>query len=74
MRTDLNADMGQGYGAYRIGRDEELLHIVSWAIRVRLPWRRRDDHAQARGSGEGTGSALARILARRSWGFGRRAV
>ena len=31
MRIDLNADMGEGYGAYRIGRDEELLHIVTSA-------------------------------------------
>ena len=31
MHIDLNADMGEGYGAYRIGRDEELLHIVTSA-------------------------------------------
>ena len=31
MRIDLNADMGEGYGAYRIGQDEKLLHIVTSA-------------------------------------------
>jgi UPF0271 protein len=31
VRIDLNADMGEGYGTYRIGRDEELLHIVTSA-------------------------------------------
>ena len=31
MYIDLNADMGEGYGAYRIGRDEELLLIVTSA-------------------------------------------
>src|SRR5271166_2780033 len=31
MRIDLNADMGEGFGAYRIGHDEELLGIVTSA-------------------------------------------
>ena len=31
MRIDLNADMGEGFGPYRMGRDEELLHIVTSA-------------------------------------------
>ncbi len=31
MRIDLNADMGEGFGAYRMGHDEELLHIVTSA-------------------------------------------
>jgi UPF0271 protein len=31
MKTNLNADMGEGFGAYRIGNDEELLSIVGSA-------------------------------------------
>ena len=31
MQIDLNADMGEGFGAYRIGHDEALLHIVTSA-------------------------------------------
>ncbi len=31
MRIDLNADMGEGFGAYRIGSDEELLRFVTSA-------------------------------------------
>ncbi len=31
VRIDLNADMGEGYGAWRLGQDEELLSIVTSA-------------------------------------------
>jgi len=31
MYIDLNADMGEGFGAYKIGHDEELLGIVTSA-------------------------------------------
>jgi 5-oxoprolinase (ATP-hydrolysing) subunit A len=31
MQIDLNADMGEGFGAYAIGHDEELLGIVTSA-------------------------------------------
>jgi 5-oxoprolinase (ATP-hydrolysing) subunit A len=31
MRIDLNADMGEGFGAWEMGRDEDLLHIVTSA-------------------------------------------
>ena len=31
MRIDLNADMGEGFGAYGMGHDEELLRIVTSA-------------------------------------------
>ncbi len=31
LRIDLNCDMGEGFGAYRLGRDEELLDFVSSA-------------------------------------------
>ncbi len=31
MQIDLNADMGEGFGAYKMGHDEELLHIVTSA-------------------------------------------
>ena len=31
LRIDLNCDMGEGFGAYRLGRDAELLDYVSSA-------------------------------------------
>src|SRR5271165_6314651 len=31
MRIDLNADMGEGYGAYTTGNDEQLLGLVTSA-------------------------------------------
>lgn len=31
MKIDLNADLGEGYGIYRVGEDTELLKIVSSA-------------------------------------------
>ncbi len=31
MQIDLNADMGEGLGAYKMGHDEELLRIVTSA-------------------------------------------
>ncbi len=31
MQIDLNADMGEGFGAYRVGHDEELLGLVTSA-------------------------------------------
>jgi UPF0271 protein len=31
MQIDLNADMGEGFGAYKMGHDEELLRIVTSA-------------------------------------------
>ena len=31
MQIDLNADLGEGFGAYQIGADEALLDIVSSA-------------------------------------------
>ncbi len=31
QRIDLNCDMGEGFGAWRMGRDEELLDLVTSA-------------------------------------------
>ncbi len=31
MVIDLNSDMGESYGAYTIGADEEVLRWVTWA-------------------------------------------
>ena len=31
MKIDINSDMGEGFGAYRIGDDEALMGIVSSA-------------------------------------------
>ena len=29
MAIDFNADLGEGYGAFSVGNDEELLSIIS---------------------------------------------
>ena len=76
MRIDLNADMGEGYGAYRIGRDEDLLHIVTSA-NVACGFHGGDATimhklaalAKEHGVGLGAHPGFDDL-----WGFGRRAV
>ena len=34
FRVDLNADLGESFGAYKIGCDREVLEQVTWAIRA----------------------------------------
>jgi UPF0271 protein len=76
VRIDLNADMGEGYGAYRIGRDEELLHIVTSA-NVACGFHGGDATimhklaalAKKHGVGLGAHPGFDDL-----WGFGRRAV
>ncbi len=76
MRIDLNADMGEGYGAYRIGRDEELLHIVTSA-NVACGFHGGDATimhklaalAKERGVGLGAHPGFDDV-----WGFGRRVI
>ena len=76
MHIDLNADMGEGYGAYRIGRDEELLHIVTSA-NVACGFHGGDATimhklatlAKKHGVGLGAHPGFDDL-----WGFGRRAV
>jgi 5-oxoprolinase (ATP-hydrolysing) subunit A len=76
MRIDLNADMGEGFGAYAIGQDEDLLAIVTSAniacgahagdatIMHRLAKR-----AAALGVGFGAHPGFNDL-----WGFGRRNI
>lgn len=76
MQIDLNADMGEGFGAYRIGHDEELLGIVTSAnvacglhagdatIMHRLAML-----AKEKGVGLGAHPGFNDL-----WGFGRRAI
>ena len=46
-RIDLNSDLGEGYGDYRMGDDAAMLRIVSIGQRcLRLPCRRPADHGQ----------------------------
>ncbi len=76
MHIDLNADMGEGFGAYRIGRDEELLHIVTSA-NVACGFHGGDPTimhklaalAKKHGVGLGAHPGFDDL-----WGFGRRAV
>ena len=76
MQIDLNADMGEGFGAYEMGRDEDLLHIVTSAnaacglhagdatIMHRLSMRARE-----LGVGLGAHPGFNDL-----WGFGRRNI
>ena len=76
MRIDLNADMGEGFGAYRMGRDEDLLHIVTSA-NVACGFHAGDptimhtlaNAAKERGVGLGAHPGFDDL-----WGFGRRAL
>lgn len=76
MQIDLNADMGEGYGAYKIGHDEELLGIVTSA-NVACGFHGGDATimhrlaglAKERGVGLGAHPGFNDL-----WGFGRRAI
>ncbi len=76
MQIDLNADMGEGFGSYKIGHDEELLGVVTSAsvacglhagdatIMHGLAMR-----AKERGVGLGAHPGFNDL-----WGFGRRSI
>ncbi len=76
MHIDLNADMGEGFGAYRIGHDEKLLSIVTSA-NVACGFHGGDATimqklaalAKEHGVGLGAHPGFDDL-----WGFGRRAV
>ena len=76
MNIDLNADMGEGFGAYRKGHDEELLGIVTSA-NVACGFHGGDAtimhnlaaHAKERGVGLGAHPGFNDL-----WGFGRRTI
>ncbi|MGA7325844.1 MAG: 5-oxoprolinase subunit PxpA [Rhodomicrobium sp.] len=76
MHIDLNADMGEGFGAYRIGHDEELLGIVTSA-NVACGFRAGDATimrnlallAKEKGAGLGAHPGFNDL-----WGFGRRQI
>ncbi len=75
-RIDLNSDMGESFGAYRIGADEEILRWVTSA-NVACGWhggdpavmRRTIELAKARGVGVGAHPSYPDLL-----GFGRRVM
>ncbi len=76
MQIDLNADMGEGFGAYKIGHDEELLGIVTSA-NVACGFHAGDASimhrlaglAKERGVGLGAHPGFNDL-----WGFGRRSI
>src|SRR5258707_4808827 len=76
MKIDINSDMGEGFGAYRIGDDEALMGIVSSA-NVACGFHAGDPiimdrtvrMAKARGVGIGAHPGLPDLL-----GFGRRVI
>ena len=37
MKVDLNADVGESYGRYTLGLDEELIPLISSANTCSLP-------------------------------------
>ena len=76
MQIDLNSDMGEGFGAYAIGNDEELLNIVTSA-NVACGFHAGDATimhrlamlAKERGVGLGAHPGFNDL-----WGFGRRTI
>lgn len=76
MKIDLNSDMGEGFGPYRIGDDEALMDIVSSA-NVACGFHAGDpvimdrtiQMAKARGVGIGAHPGLPDVM-----GFGRRVI
>ena len=76
MRIDLNADMGEGFGAYKMGHDEELLRLVTSA-NVACGFHAGDAtimhglaiRAKELGVGLGAHPGFDDL-----WGFGRRAI
>jgi len=76
MRIDLNSDMGESFGAYLIGADEEILRWVTSA-NVACGWHGGDpqvmrqtvERAKALGVAVGAHPSYPDLL-----GFGRRAM
>jgi 5-oxoprolinase (ATP-hydrolysing) subunit A len=76
MQIDLNADMGEGFGAYEMGHDEELLRLVTSA-NVACGFHAGDAtimhglaiRAKELGVGLGAHPGFDDL-----WGFGRRAI
>ncbi|MCL1979900.1 MAG: LamB/YcsF family protein [Proteobacteria bacterium] len=47
MQIDLNCDMGEGFGAYTLGQDEEIITLVS-SINIACGFHAGDPHVMAR--------------------------
>lgn len=76
MQIDLNADMGEGFGAYKIGHDEELLGIVTSA-NVACGFHGGDAtimHGLATGAKQHGVGLGAHPGFNDLWGFGRRTI
>src|SRR5919206_392471 len=76
MRVDLNSDMGEGFGAWKMGDDEAMLGIVTSA-NVACGWHAGDPNimfrtaagARERGVAVGAHPGFGDL-----WGFGRRII
>src|SRR5919206_585485 len=76
MRVDLNSDMGEGFGAWKMGDDEAMLGIVTSA-NVACGWHAGDPNimfrtaarAKERGVAIGAHPGFGDL-----WGFGRRVI
>src|SRR5919112_3593623 len=76
MKVDLNSDMGEGFGAWRMGDDATMLDIVTSA-NVACGWHAGDPNimfrtaegAKARGVAIGAHPGFNDL-----WGFGRRVI
>jgi 5-oxoprolinase (ATP-hydrolysing) subunit A len=75
-RVDLNADLGEGFGAYTMGNDEEMLQIITSAnvacgFHGGDPLVMRKTLAMAKHNGVGVGAHPSLMDL---WGFGRRTI
>ena len=70
---DINCDMGEGFGVYRLGDDAEMLRIVTSANIAHagdpLVMHRTLQEAKAKGVGVGAHPGFLDL-----WGFGRRPI
>ena len=76
MRIDLNSDMGEGFGPWRMGDDEAMLSIVTsanvacgWHAGDPLIMHRTAEIARERGVAVGAHPGFGDL-----WGFGRRVI
>ena len=76
MRIDLNSDLGESFGSYKIGMDEEIIKLVS-SVNIACGWHAGDPNVMARtvkdairhGVGIGCHPGFPDLL-----GFGRRTM
>ena len=58
-KINLNADLGESYGAWVMGNDADMLPLVGSANLLRLPWRRPAGHAPDPATGKAATASVS---------------